>query len=383
MVASSRNRLWSRRALLSSLTAPALLAELDRKRVLPSDWRRYADPATEFEVVRLTDPAYVSLLGAPYNRTIGRRSGYLLFSGDRPDGPFSGLQVFRMDLSNGQSRRLTELPDLDPSTLVLVPPERTFLCFAGPALMQVDQTTLKARELYRVPDGWRRTAGISVSVDGLYAAFCETNGKTSHVRLLALATRNVNTVVETPFEPLHPLIRPRRAQICYRQDQTALWLVDFSGSQNRRLRIAEGAIGETLWGPGGQSLLYLHLPEAGTGLNSIREHRPDANADALVTKTSQFVSFGINGDASVFVGASRNKASPLILLLVRLARREMSVAEHKAGNPEMTTPVFTPDSQRILFASDRHGKPAIYMMRVEKLVDKTEEDEDPAITSTR
>ena len=39
------------------------------------------------------------------------------------------------------------------------------------------------------------------------------------------------------------------------------------------------------------------------------------------------MSFGINGDASVFVGASRNKGSPLVLLLVRLARREMSIAE--------------------------------------------------------
>jgi oligogalacturonide lyase len=266
---------------------------------------------------------------------------------------------------------------------VLVPPERTFLCFAGPALMQVDQTTLRAREVYRLPDGWRRTAGISVSVDGLYAAFCETNGTASRIRLLALATRTASTVVETSFEPVHPLIRPRRAQICYRQGQAALWLVDFNGGQNRKLRTAEGAIGETLWGPGGQSLLYLHLPEAGTGLNSIREHRPDVNNDKLVTKTSQFVSFGINGDSSVFVGASRNKASPLVLLLARLARREMSIAEHKAGNPEMTTPIFTPDSQKVVFASDRHGKPAIYLMRVERLVEKTDEDEEPASDSAR
>jgi len=38
----------------------------------------------------------------------------------------------------------------------------------------------------------------------------------------------------------------------------------------------------------------------------------------------------------------------------------------------MTRPVFTPDSQRILFVSDRLGKPAIFMLNVEKLIEKTE-----------
>ena len=35
-------------------------------------------------------------------------------------------------------------------------------------------------------------------------------------------------------------------------------------------------------------------------------------------------------------------------------------------------PIFSPDSQRVYFQSDRHGKPAIYDMHIEKLVEKTE-----------
>jgi oligogalacturonide lyase len=38
----------------------------------------------------------------------------------------------------------------------------------------------------------------------------------------------------------------------------------------------------------------------------------------------------------------------------------------------MVTPMFTPSSQRIFFTSDRDGKPAIYTMSVEKLVESTD-----------
>ena len=48
------------------------------------------------------------------------------------------------------------------------------------------------------------------------------------------------------------------------------------------------------------------------------------------------------------------------------------MAEHKASSAEAVAPLFSPDSQRIYFQSDRHGKPAIYSMHVEKLVEKTD-----------
>jgi len=107
-------------------------------------------------------------------------------------------------------------------------------------------------------------------------------------------------------------------------------------------------------------------------LNTIREHTPDTNTDKLVSKTSQFAHFGFNHDTSVFVGASRNISSPSLLLLLRVTRRELTLAEHKASKAELVAPRFSPDSQRVYFQTDRHGKPAIYDMHVEKLVEKTD-----------
>jgi oligogalacturonide lyase len=41
----------------------------------------------------------------------------------------------------------------------------------------------------------------------------------------------------------------------------------------------------------------------------------------------------------------------------------------------MVAPIFSPNSQRIFFQSDRDGKMAIYAMTVDRLVEATEIDE--------
>ena len=182
------------------------------------------------------------------------------------------------------------------------------------------------------------------------------------------------TVCEVPFVVTDPVPRPMRAQILYRRGDQELWLVNSDGQQNRQLKTEDGRIGPANWASDGKTLLYLNFPEDRTQLHAIREITPDFNTDQLVAKTSQFASFGFNRDTSVFVGASLNKASPTVLLLLRVTRRELTLCEHKASSVEMVAPIFSPDSQRIYFQSDRDGKPAIYDMHIEKMVEKTESE---------
>jgi oligogalacturonide lyase len=136
-------------------------------------------------------------------------------------------------------------------------------------------------------------------------------------------------------------------------------------------------VGRADWAPDGKTVLYLNFPEDPKQLTAIRECAPDAASDKLVAKTSQFANFGFNRDTSVFVGASRSAASPTILLLLRITQRELTLCEHKASHPETTAPRFSPDAQRIYFQSDRDGKPAIYCMHVEKLVEKIDAESRP------
>jgi oligogalacturonide lyase len=90
-----------------------------------------------------------------------------------------------------------------------------------------------------------------------------------------------------------------------------------------------------------------------------------------VVSTSQFAAFAPNANGSVFVGASRSVAQPTVLLLLRTTAREFTLCEHKASNPATVSPVFSPNSQRVYFQSDREGKWALYSVNVEKLIEAT------------
>lgn len=362
-------RQWSRRSvLLSGLAATRLAAQGRKALPFPSDWHKYADPTTELEVYRLTDPAYSSTLPAYYGRAIAHGSAWMLFCCERGGAP----QPFRMDLKTGETRQLTAAQDLDGGSLTLTPDNRAFCYFAGRSLYIANLATLRERELYRVPDGWERCAGMTVGPDGTHATFAERSGDGSRLRMAPLAPGAARTVAEAPFAMSDPIARPLRAQILFRQGAEALWLVNSDGSQKRQLKLAAGRIGPANWAPDGRTLLYLSFPEDRAQLNAIRECAPDANTDKLVAKTSQDVHFGFNSNTSVFVGASGNAASPVVLLQLRVTSRELTLCEHKASHPETVAPRFAPDSQRIYFQSDRHGKPAIYCMHVERLVEKIE-----------
>jgi oligogalacturonide lyase len=362
-------RHMTRRSFLVSGIAGARLIAASKGTAFPSDSRRYPDPTTELEVLRLTDPAYSSTMPRYYNRAITRNSAAMLFCCDRDGSP----QAFRLDLKNGQEKQLTQTKDLDGTSLTLTPDNRSFCYFAGRTLYVTNMNNLNERRLYEIPAGWERS-GLSVGPDGTHATFIERREGSSRIRVVTLGQGVARTMWESPFEMSDAIPRPMRAQVLYRNGDQALWLVNSDGTQNRQLKTAEGRLGPANWSPDGKTLLYLHLPADPTQLNTIRELVPDTNTDKLVAKTSQFAHFGFNRDSSVFVGASRNQASPTVLLLLRVTRREFSLCEHKASRPEMTAPIFAPDSQRIYFQSDRHGKPAIYCMQVEKLVEKTESE---------
>jgi oligogalacturonide lyase len=359
----------TRRSFLASLCAsiPAFAQE-KKGESFASGAHRYPDPTTELDVIRLTDPAYSSVLPAPYNRAIARNSGFLLFSCDRSGSP----QAFRIDLKTAQTRQLTDARDLDGSSLTMTPDNRSFCYFAGRSLYLSNLSTLHERELYQIPEGWERCPGLSVGPDGTHATFAEKKGEGSRLQMVSLAQGAARTVIEVPFAMADPLPRPSRAQVLYRQGDEALWMVNLDGQQNRKLRVGAGRATGANWTVDGRTLLYLNLPDDKRQLNAIRELTPDTNTDKLVAKTSQFASFSFNRDSSVFVGASANASSPTVLILLRLTRRELTLCEHKASQPALVAPQFSPDSQRIYFQSDRDGKPAIYSLHVDKLVEKTD-----------
>jgi oligogalacturonide lyase len=330
-------------------------------RITGPELHRYADPATELTVVRLTDPAFASGMTAPPLRQFTRHSETLLYWSERA----GTRQAFLLDLKQGDSKQITDAADLDPGSLSLSPDERSFFWFDGPVLNESPLANTRPREIHRVPEDAVRV-GMAVGSDGSLLFVERRSGRSRIVG----APRN-RTIVDLDGE-IEGIItaRPRHQQVLYRTGG-ALWLVNTDGSGNRRLKTAAGQTGEAFWIPSGRTLLYLHVPEDAAELITLREHTPEDGGDKLLAKTSQFISVAPNADASVFTGASRNKGSAYVLILLRAAQRELTLCEHRASDPRMVNPLFSPDSQNVLFVSDRDGKPAIYLIPVARFVEET------------
>jgi hypothetical protein len=118
-------------------------------------------------------------------------------------------------------------------------------------------------------------------------------------------------------------------------------------------------------------VLFLRDVSNKPGLKLTEIHRValDGLKESCVAPTSAFASFSPNFDATVFVGASRSKAQPNVILLLRSAKRELTLCQHHATNAAAVTPVFSPDARRVYFQSDQEGTPAIYSVNVELLVE--------------
>lgn len=359
----------SRRAFLASCSLLPLSAESRKRPVFPSEVKRYADPSTELIVSRLTDPAHTSRLPAYFCRFISRRRTFLIYSSDRG----GSLQVFRMDLKSGENRLLTEAAELDPSSISLFPDERSIAFLDGRWLHRLWLDRDRTREIYEVPDGYEHPGSFSMSSDGKRATLVEMKGGRSRLRLVDLSNGKASTVFESDGTLRNPVLRPNASSILFQGGDDAWWIIDYNGRNSRRLETAPGRCAQALWSPDGRTVLYLNIPPVSRELNSLREFLVTDNRDQLIAKTTQFVRFAQNRNASVFVCASGSKASPYIMLLLRVGR-ELTLCEHRASDPSRITTAFSPDSRWIFFESDGEGKSAIYAMAVNDLVEQTESD---------
>jgi oligogalacturonide lyase len=360
----------SRRTFVASIAGAGACLAADKNQAYPSEAKRYADEATENPVIRLTDPAHQSWLPAYYGRPISRKSDFLIYSSDRS----GAVQAYRLDLKNGQSHLLTETSDLVAGSLTLAPDDREFAYLAGRSLYMGRLNGVHAREVYRVEEGFSLGTGFSLSDDGLVSALVEEKPGMSRLRLITMRTGAATTVAESPDPISDPQPRPKRAGLMYRMNNV-LWVVNYDAGQNRKLRIAPGGFGAALWSADGRTIDYLNLPADPKQLNNIREFTPETNDDQFVSATSQFAAFNRNSDTSVFVGAGGSKASPYMLLLVRSVKRELPLCQHRASDPRQATSFFSPNSQRVIFQSDRDGKMALYSIAVDRLVEETETEE--------
>jgi oligogalacturonide lyase len=350
--------------LLSLFPASLVLANVSgagkRRSPLPQtgEFVRFADPLTENFVVRLTHPGWQSILPSPRNRFISAKERFLIYSSNR-DG--RRLAPWAIDLRTGRARVLGEAKDLVASSLCLDTHERTFYLLDGTTVKEVALPNLRVRTL---------AEGIEDFTVDLTGAqlLAVKNGQLTRVGDGAVISKELGGATDLSVRPSGEGCFFQRGESA---DYRELWYISLKNPEKPKL-LAKGKIWNFVWNPNGASVLFLREAEVnGVFIPEIHEILPDAGAERTVERTNQFAAFAPNGNGSVFVGASRSKAQPAIDLMLRSPQRELTLCEHRSKEPASVAPVFSPDSRRVYFQSDREGRWALYAVNVERLVEPT------------
>jgi oligogalacturonide lyase len=355
----------SRRLLLGLLPGVAQCAaiRLDQRGKLPpapGEFYRFADPVTETPVVRLTNPAYTNLLPSPANRFVSLKPRILFCSSDRANGK---LAPYEIDLASGMLRQLSEADSLDPNSLSLDQPGRFLYFLDGTDLIEMP---------VKIGRAMKRGTVLAKKVSAFTLGRSQSELFVLRAGLLEQVRGNGSiTLADGASGPC--LARPDGRGCLFTRpgsaDEKEFWYASTSNPGKPTL-IARGSVSSPQWSADGNSVFFLRdVPLASIVLSEVFEVKPEEGVEHCVSKTSQFASFAPNGDVSVFVGASRSRAQPNVLLLLRSPHREMTLCEHRATRPQNVSPVFSPDSRRVYFQSDREGKSAIYSVNVEQLVE--------------
>ena len=338
----------TRRAVLSALSGAA--ASFGQKTASPKqfaqvgEFLRFADAVTETPVVRLTNPTSVSLLPARENRAVSVKGKFLVFSSDR----VGALSPFRLDLRSGLVTQLLSTSGLNPSSLALDAAGRMLFFLDGHSLKQIALGSKRVQVLAE------NVSQISAGASGQELLFIR-DGK-----LCGLAGRV--WAEDAGWCQVRPVGGGCLFSGSNQEGEVELW---FMGREPQKpVLLARGAITEPCWSLDGRSALFLRD-------QAICEVTLDGKSEQRIGGTSRFATFSANADSSVFVGAVRSKAQPTVNLLLRNPPREFTLCEHKASRPESCATVFSADSHRVYFNSDFQGKPAIYSVNVEALIEET------------
>jgi Tol biopolymer transport system component len=358
----------TRRAVLALVPGipAAAAADLNKKsKPLPAvgEFVRFADPTTETPVVRLTSPANTSVLPAPTNRFVSLRERFLVFSSDR-----SGrLKPYRVDLRTGLVTAMADATSLDPRSPCLDRRERVLYFLDGGRLRTVNL---------------RNRHEESPVAENVTAFSPVTDSGSEHSEFWVIRNHQLEYLGRDGAHPIienvsgECLSRPGHRACLFTREQKPeereIWYAEAGTAGAKPVLLASGRLSNPVWSADGGSVFLLRdVAKNGTYFSEIHELIPESRVEKCVAPTSQFAAFSPNGDDSVFVGASRSKAQPNIILLLRTVRREFTLCEHRASHPAAVVPVFSPDSRRVYFQSDHQGKPAIYSVNVELLVEPT------------
>ena len=385
-----------------------------------NNFTKYIDEFTGVEVVRLTDPRYISHHMYFYNRMTTQDGSKLLYC-TQIDG---SRQLYLMDLRSGEAIQLTEGDELEDYGGMISSDDKYVFYQQSRKIWKLDLTTLEREAVYQIPEGYSG-GNWGMSDDNRYLAIVETEISTlperkpganwdffaltckakPHCRIVYvdLLLNKFHTVVDENCWLGHAQVRPGDPDTIlychegpYDMIDARLWLVQSDGSNNRccKEQPDDLILTHEFWLPDGLRLAFVHRETTGDKEETIRMINPDTMEEEIFMSCSPYAHFICDKKNEYMVGDAQGSDIPIHLLnheedtdknkeikndfiyLINVEKRtEEKLCYHgtswkaKYGNPQDSHPhpFFTEDNRRVIFVSDREGQPCLYMVDLEQL----------------
>lgn len=338
----------------------------------------------------------------------------VLVSSNRDDGIY---RHYLVEVDSGRAVCLSDCENLSTMFGELAHDGTHLLYVAGPQLRIRDLSDMTERTVYVQDEPWTgravyygatadhsRVVMVEMHKDDVIVAktgwdnFEEQLAKRPRCRLVELdvASGKSSVIHENHCWLGHPNYRPdgRTVMFCHEGPwslvDSRLWFIDPDGSNLRegKKRAASCPPGRGTgeqWGHeywlGDSSMAgFIYFP-AGAEFGhdgTIRLLDPETLAEEVLMEISQWSHFISNADNSLIVGDGKGGLADRIFIVDVAERSEAPLCMHGSScqpykdprTGRISTqevhphPCFSPDDRRVVFSSDAHGSPAVYVVEV-------------------
>jgi len=372
----------------------------------------YADELTGRTVKRITPTDCWSHHQYFYLNMWTPDSRSVLISSNRDDGVY---RHYLLDVASGQGLCLTDTEHLRAFFGELGRDGSSMLYGAGRELRRLDLAEMSERVIYTVPREWAGN-GVYYSATADHSRVVLTEMRSEdripakegwdafptqfaakpRSRLVEVdaATGTATVIHEDRCWIGHPNYRPdgRTVMFCHEgpweRVDARVWFIDPDGSNLRagRQRDPDRPAGEgtgELWGheywlADSSRAAYIYFPRRYGQQASIRLLDPETLVEEVLMEVSSYSHFISNRDNTRIVADGHPPLADAIFLVDVAERAERTVCRHgssmkpwidpRTGSPSTQEahphPCFSPDGRRVIYASDLHGAPCVYVVEV-------------------
>jgi len=369
----------------------------------------YEDELTGRQVKRLTPTDYWSHHQYFYFNMWTPDSRAVVISSNREDGVW---RQYLVDVETGQAVCLNDLGRGRPNMAAVSRDGKTMLYSAGRELRRLSLTDLTEETLYTQPEPWTawgvyysatadhgRAAMVEMHKDDRipaktgWDAFGKQHAAKPRCRLveLDLASAASNVILEDECWLGHPNYRPNGKTIMFCHEgpwemvDSRIWFIDPDGSNLREGKRRDPNVppgkgaerwGHEYWLADSSRAAYEYYTSRQAKTTSINLLDPDTLQEEVLMEASRYAHFISNRDNTLIVGDGHPDQGGTIFVVDVAARKERAICRHGSSMKPYVDPLsgapntqivhphacFSPDSSKVVYSSDLHGSPAVYLV---------------------